>query len=47
MPLAIGACIGRVVRLFATGFAIRFVERQALDDLRRLIVRAEPVSVDA
>jgi hypothetical protein len=47
MPLAIGACIGRVVRLFATGFAIRFVERQDLDDLRRLIMRAEPVSVDA
>jgi hypothetical protein len=47
MPLAIGACIGRVVRLFATGFAIRFVESQDLDDLRRLIMRAEPVSVDA
>ena len=46
-PLAIGACIGRVVRLFATGFAIRFVETQDIDDLTRLIVRAEPVSVEA
>ncbi len=37
-PLAIGACVGRVVRVFATGFAVRFVERQKLDDLSRLIV---------
>lgn len=37
-PLAVGACIGRVVRIFETGFAIRFIERQKLDDLTRLIV---------
>ena len=37
-PLAIGACVGRVVRVFDTGFAIRFVERQDIDDLSRLIV---------
>jgi hypothetical protein len=37
-PLAIGACVGRVVRLFETGFAIKFVERQSIDDLTRLII---------
>ncbi len=38
MPLAVGACIGRVVRIFRTGFAVKFVERYDLDDLNRLIV---------
>ena len=39
-PLAVGACVGRVIRVFETGFAVRFVERQDLDDLsRRIIVR--------
>lgn len=37
-PLAIGACVGRVVRAFETGFAVKFVERQDIDDLSRLIV---------
>ncbi len=37
-PLAIGACVGRVIRVFATGFAVKFVERQNIDDLSRLIV---------
>ena len=41
-PLAVGACVGRVVRIFPGGFAIKFVERRNLDDLNRLIVRAEP-----
>lgn len=41
MPLAVGACIGRVVRITDTGFAVRFVEKQDRDDLERLIVRAE------
>lgn len=36
--LAIGGCVGRVVRIFATGFAVKFVEQQALDALSRLIV---------
>jgi hypothetical protein len=40
-PLAIGACVGRVVRVFETGFAVRFVHRQDIDDLSRLIV-AQP-----
>jgi hypothetical protein len=43
MPLAIGACIGRVVRLLPDGFAIRFVERQNRNDLNRLIIRSAPL----
>ncbi len=39
MPLAIGACIGRVVRLLPNGFAVKFVERQNRNDLNRLIAR--------
>jgi len=37
-PLAVGACVGRVIRVFETGFAVRFVERQDLDDLSRRII---------
>jgi hypothetical protein len=33
-----------VVRIFAGGFAIKFVEKRSLDELNRLIVRAEPRS---
>jgi hypothetical protein len=45
MPLAVGSCVGRVVRIFETGFAVKFVEKQDLNDLSRLIVRVEePVS---
>jgi hypothetical protein len=40
MPLAIGACIGRVVRLLPDGFAVKFVETQNRLDLNRLLVRA-------
>ena len=43
MPLAIGACIGRVVRHLPNGFAIKFVERQNRNDLNRLIVRSVPL----
>ena len=38
-PLAVGACIGRVVRLLPNGFAVKFVERQNRNDLNRLITR--------
>ena len=38
-PLAVGACVGRVVRVFASGFAVKFVERQNQHDLDRLIIR--------
>jgi hypothetical protein len=42
MPLAVGACVGRVVRLFGDGFAVKFVEPQNRDDLDRVITRAAP-----
>jgi PilZ domain len=42
MPLAVGACIGRVVRHLPNGFAIKFVEPQNRHDLDRLIARAPP-----
>jgi hypothetical protein len=39
-PLAIGAYIGRVIRLFSDGFAVKFIERQRRNDLTRLVLRA-------
>ena len=39
MPLAIGACIGRVIRHLPNGFAIKFVESYRQSDLLRLISR--------
>jgi len=42
-PLAIGACVGRIVRVFAGGFAIEFVEVQNQHDLERLIIRDLPL----
>ena len=39
-PLAVGACVGRVIRKFANGFAVKFAEKLQRDDLVRLIVRA-------
>ena len=38
-PLAIGACVGRVVRAFPTGFAVKFIEPPSRHALDRLIVR--------
>ena len=38
-PLAIGACIGRVIRHFPNGFAVRFVKEQSRDELNRLVAR--------
>ena len=43
-PLAVGTCIGRVVRKFTNGFAVKFVEKQRRDDLVRLIVRSSAAS---
>jgi hypothetical protein len=40
-PLAVGSLVGRVVRIFETGFAVKFVEKQNLNDLSRLIVRRD------
>jgi hypothetical protein len=42
--LAVGSLVGRVVRIFETGFAVKFVEKQTLNDLTRLIIRTEPTS---
>src|SRR6266404_4691446 len=42
MPLAVGACIGRVVRRLPNGSAVKFVERQNRNDLYRLIARPIP-----
>jgi hypothetical protein len=39
-PLAVGAAVGRVVRHFREGFAIRFVNAQDEDRLEDLIIRA-------
>jgi hypothetical protein len=39
MPLAVGSCVGRVVRQFPNGFAVKFVEKQHRNDVLRLIVR--------
>jgi hypothetical protein len=43
-PLAVGSLVGRVVRVFETGFAVQFVERLTLSDLSRLIIRTDQVS---
>ena len=39
-PLGIGACVGRVIRKFDNGVALKFAEKQQRDDLDRLIVRS-------
>lgn len=41
--LAVGACVGRVIRKFDNGFAVKFAEKQQRDDLVRLIVRTTPL----
>src|SRR5689334_19781785 len=46
MPLAIGSCVGRVVRSFPTGFAVTFIDRHDIDALMRLIVRTEKATAD-
>jgi hypothetical protein len=38
-PLAVGACVGRVVRIFPEGFAIQFVEPVKRDELERRVSR--------
>ena len=44
MPLAVGACVGRVVRLLPNGIAVKFVERQTVRDLDRLVARSIPAA---
>ena len=41
-PLAVGACVGRVVRRFEGGFAVKFVEQQHREHLERRIIRQMP-----
>ncbi|HET6839959.1 MAG TPA: PilZ domain-containing protein [Bradyrhizobium sp.] len=43
MPLAVGACVGRVVRLLPNGFAVKFIEQLNRTDLNRLVVRPTPL----
>lgn len=38
-PLAIGACVGRVIRHTPDGFAVKFAKQQSRDELNGLIVR--------
>jgi hypothetical protein len=38
--LAVGKIVGRVVRLFAEGFAVRFIELQDPDALPHLLLRS-------
>lgn len=40
-PLAVGNCVGRVVRHFEDGFAVKFAEKQNREQVLRLIVRTE------
>ena len=44
-PLAVGACVGRVIRVFPTGFAVKFVERQKPQELDGLVLIARPIPV--
>jgi hypothetical protein len=43
-PVAVGACVGRVVRLLPDGFAVKFVQMQNRDNLDQLIARAPQTS---
>jgi hypothetical protein len=47
MPLAIGACVGRVVRHFREGFAVKFVASQSEQHLEKLIARPSRLLVPA
>jgi hypothetical protein len=38
-PLAVGACVGRVIRHLDGGFAVKFVEEQGRDVLERRVIR--------
>jgi PilZ domain len=44
-PLAVGACVGRVVRVFPEGFAIQFVEPVKREELDRRVSRPPPPRV--
>jgi len=42
MPLAVGACVGRVVRRLPDGFAVKFIEAHHRNDLERRVMRPVP-----
>jgi hypothetical protein len=47
MPLAVGACVGRVIRHLPDGFAVKFVDEQKRNDLERLVIRpTQPRATD-
>ena len=41
-PLAIGACVGRVIRHLPNGFAVKFVKKQDRDELNALLAKEAP-----
>lgn len=41
-PLAVGACVGRVIRLLPHGFAVKFVKKQDRDELNALLTKDAP-----
>jgi len=43
-PMAVGACVGRVVRIFQDGFAVKFIEPLDRKDLDRQIARPAPLA---
>ena len=43
-PLAVGNCVGRVVRILPNGFAVKFAEKQHPEQILRLIVRTGQAS---
>ena len=44
-PLAVGKMIGRVVRRFAEGFAVEFLEKTPLADVERRLARGDPFAL--
>ena len=42
-PLAVGACVGRVVRHLPHGFAVKFVKNQDREELNALLAKEAPV----
>ena len=41
-PLAVGACVGRVIRHLPNGFAVKFVKKQDRDELNALLLKDAP-----
>jgi hypothetical protein len=41
-PLAVGACVGRVIRHLSNGFAVKFVQKQHRDELNQMLAKEAP-----